>query len=120
MAHIFAIDDSFSLRQLLSRALAEGGHKVTEAKDGMEALVIAQAQGADLVITDVNMPQMDGLTLIKRLRGLPAYRHVPILVLTTEMDPAKKRIAKDAGATGWIVKPFDTVLLLATIRKVLD
>ena len=66
------------------------------------------------------MPQMDGLTLVKRLRELPAYKHIPILVLTTEMDPNKKKIAKEAGATGWLVKPFEPVQLLATIRKVLD
>lgn len=120
MAHIMAVDDSVSLRQLLVRTLIEGGHKVVEAKDGVEALGAAQTQKFQLVITDVNMPQMDGLTLVKRLRELPAYKHIPILVLTTEMDPNKKKIAKDAGATGWLVKPFEPVQLLATIRKVLD
>ena len=120
MAHIMAVDDSVSLRQLLARTLVEGGHKVTEAKDGVEALGFAQTQKFQLVITDVNMPQMDGLTLVKKLRELPAYKHIPILVLTTEMDPIKKKIAKEAGATGWLVKPFEPVQLLATIRKVLD
>ncbi len=120
MAHIMAVDDSVSLRQLLVRTLIEGGHRVLEAKDGVEALGAAATQKFQLVITDVNMPQMDGLTLVKKLRELPAYKHIPILVLTTEMDPNKKKIAKDAGATGWIVKPFEPVQLLATIRKVLD
>jgi two-component system chemotaxis response regulator CheY len=120
MAHIMAVDDSFSLRQLLVRTLVEGGHRVVEAKDGLEALGVAATHKLQLVITDVNMPQMDGLTLVKKLRELPAYKYVPILVLTTEMDPTKKKVAKDAGATGWIVKPFEPVQLLATIRKVLD
>ncbi len=120
MAYIMAVDDSVSLRQLLVRTLIEGGHRVVEAKDGLAALAAAATQTFQLVITDVNMPQMDGLTLVKKLRELPAYRYVPILVLTTEMDPNKKRIAKEAGATGWIVKPFEPVQLLATIRKVLD
>ena len=120
MAHIMAVDDSVSLRQLLVRTLIEGGHRVMEAKDGVEALSAAATQKFQLVITDVNMPQMDGLTLVKKLRELPAYKHIPILVLTTEMDPNKKKIAKDAGATGWLVKPFEPVQLLATIRKVLD
>ena len=120
MAHIMAVDDSVSLRQLLVRTLIEGGHRVTEAKDGVEALRLAATQRVQLVITDINMPQMDGLTLVKKLRQLLAYMHVPILVLTTEMDPEKKKIAREAGATGWIVKPFEPIQLLATIRKVLD
>ena len=120
MAQILAVDDSVSLRQLLVRTLIEGGHKVLEAKDGVEALGVAAHQKVQLVITDVNMPQMDGLTLVKKLRALPLYKNVPILVLTTEMDPNKKKAAKEAGATGWIVKPFDPEQLLATIRKVLD
>jgi two-component system chemotaxis response regulator CheY len=120
MAQIMAVDDSASLRQLLVRTLIEGGHKVVEAKDGVEALGVATAHKVQLVITDVNMPQMDGLTLVKKLRALPLYKNVPILVLTTEMDPNKKKAAKEAGATGWIVKPFDPDQLLATIRKVLD
>jgi two-component system chemotaxis response regulator CheY len=120
MATIMAVDDSVSMRQLLVRTLVVGGHKVVEAKDGAEALGVAAANKVQLVITDVNMPIMDGLTLVKKLREMPLYKHVPILVLTTEMDPAKKKIAKDAGATGWIVKPFEPAQLLATIRKVLD
>lgn len=120
MAHIMAVDDSVSMRQLLVRTLVAGGHRVLEAKDGVEALGMAATQKVQLVITDVNMPHMDGLTLVKKLRALATYKHVPILVLTTEMDPNKKKVAKDAGATGWIVKPFEPEQLLATIRKVLD
>ena len=121
MARILAVDDSHSLRKILVGALQAAGHQVTEAEDGVQAVGIAGAGNpVQLVITDVNMPKMDGLTLVKKLRTLPNYRHVPILILTTEMDPAKKKEAKDAGATGWIVKPFAPELLLATIRKVLD
>lgn len=121
MARILAVDDSVSLRKLLAHTLVEGGHQVAEAQDGVDALAVAgRTPGLNLIITNVNMPNMDGLTLVKRLRALPLYRHTPILVLTTEMDPAKKKEAKESGATGWIVKPFVPEQLLATIRKVLD
>jgi two-component system chemotaxis response regulator CheY len=120
MARIMAVDDSVSLRRMLVQTLTQAGHQVTEAADGVEAVRLAGSAPVQLVITDVNMPNMDGLTLVKKLRGLAAYKHVPILVLTTEMDPAKKKEAKDAGATGWIVKPFVPEQLLGTIRKVLD
>ena len=120
MARIMAVDDSVSLRRMLVATLIEGGHQVTEAQDGVQAVTLATATTVQLVITDINMPNMDGLTLVKKLRAMPAYKHVPILVLTTEMDPAKKKIAKEAGATGWIVKPFIPEQLLGTIRKVLD
>ena len=121
MARIMAVDDSVSLRRMLVRTLVEGGHHVTEAGDGVEAVGLAgRGAAVQLVITDINMPNMDGLTLVKRLRDLPSYKHVPILILTTEMDAEKKKQAKAAGATGWIVKPFVPDQLLATIRKVLD
>lgn len=120
MARILAVDDSAAMRQMVGITLTGAGHDVQQAADGREALQFAERERFDLVITDVNMPQMDGLTLVKRLRELPAYKHIPILVLTTEMDPNKKKIAKEAGATGWLVKPFEPVQLLATIRKVLD
>jgi two-component system chemotaxis response regulator CheY len=93
---------------------------VSEAESGASALNVAKTTSFDLVISDLNMPGMDGLTLVSQLRQLPAYRSTPILILTTEMDPQKKQAAKAAGATGWIVKPFDPAQLLATIRKVLD
>ena len=118
MARIMAVDDSVSLRRMLVYTLTQAGHQVTEAADGVEAVRLAGSATVQLVITDVNMPNMDGLTLVKKLRGLPSYKHVPILVLTTEMDPAKKKEAKDAGATGWIVKPFDPAKLLAAVRRV--
>jgi two-component system chemotaxis response regulator CheY len=99
--------------------LRSGGHDVVEAFDGREALNIAMKQPAvDLVITDVNMPNMDGITLVKELRRLAHYRGVPLLVLTTEGSAQKKLEGKAAGATGWIVKPFNPERLLATVARV--
>jgi two-component system chemotaxis response regulator CheY len=120
MANILAVDDSISLRKLVAATLASAGHKVTEANDGVEGLAAAEKAVFDLVISDVNMPNMDGLTLLRKLRALPAFKTRPILILTTEMDPERKKQAKEAGATGWIVKPFNPEQLVATVRKVLD
>ena len=120
MALILTVDDSFSIRSLVAQTLQGAGHEVIEAKDGLEGLAKARATRMDLIISDVNMPGMDGITLVKRLRELPQSRFVPVLMLTTELDPQKKRQAKDAGATGWLVKPFNPEQLLATIRKVMD
>lgn len=118
MASILAVDDSPSMRRLVATTLIDAGHQVTEAADGAAALALATARAVELVITDVNMPVMNGLELIGKLRSLVSYRFTPILVLTTEMDPAKKQQAKASGATGWLVKPFDPATFLATIRKV--
>ncbi|MCP4449244.1 MAG: response regulator [Myxococcales bacterium] len=118
MAQILVIDDSATMRQLLSTTLVEAGHQVVLAKDGMEALAIAQGSTPEVVMTDINMPRMDGLTLIKKLRAMPAYKRIPIIVLTTEIDSKKKQIAKMAGATGWVTKPFDPPKLLAAIKRV--
>ena len=119
MARILTVDDSVSLRRLVGATLTEAGHQVTEVANGLDGLDAAKKQSFNLVISDMNMPIMDGLTFIKSLRALGTYKFTPILVLTTEMDPEKKKAAKEAGATGWIVKPFDPEQLLATIRKVL-
>jgi two-component system chemotaxis response regulator CheY len=119
MAQVLAVDDSVSLRKLLAETLTAAGHQVSLASNGAEALEVAKKTPFQLVISDLNMPVMDGLTLIKHLRWLPAYKLTPLLILTTAMDPLKKKAAKDAGATGWLVKPFDPEQLLATIHKVL-
>lgn len=120
MARILAVDDSASMRQMVGVTLQSAGHEVQVAVDGVEALRKAR-EGApvDLVITDVNMPNMDGLTLVKELRRLPQYQGVPLLVLTTESSTDRKQAGRAAGATGWIVKPFDPDRLLATVDKVL-
>ncbi|MFQ5470049.1 MAG: response regulator [Gammaproteobacteria bacterium] len=119
MASILAVDDSASMRQMVSFALKNAGHEVTEAVDGQDALNKAKSKSVNLVITDVNMPNMDGISLIKELRNLPAYKFTPILMLTTESGVDKKTEGKAAGATGWIVKPFNPDQLIATINKVL-
>ena len=119
MAIILTGDVSVAMRQLVSFTLKGGGYEVTEAEDGQEALNIAKSNKFNLVITDVNMPNMDGITLTRELRALPAYKFVPIRTLTTESSTDKKMAGKQAGATGWIVKPFNPEQLLATVKKVL-
>jgi len=116
---IMTVDDASTIRKMIAFTLKGAGHEVIEAGDGAEALVALKARPVDLVITDVNMPNMDGLELIRRLRGLPQFLRTPILMLTTESDPEKKAQGRAAGATGWIVKPFNTDQLLAIVAKVL-
>jgi len=119
MARILAVDDSASMRQMVSFTLKGAGHDVVEAVDGVDALAKAQGQKIDLVISDVNMPNMDGITLIAELRKIASFKFIPMLMLTTESAGDKKQQGKAAGATGWIVKPFNPEQLLATIGKVL-
>jgi two-component system chemotaxis response regulator CheY len=119
MAYILISDDSVSMRKMLSFTLAEASHEVMQAGDGEQALELAKHHQFDLIITDVNMPLLDGLSLVRELRALPNYRYKPILLLTTETDPEKKQQARSVGATGWIVKPFNPDKLLAAVRKVL-
>ena len=119
MARILAVDDSASMRQMVSFTLKGAGHEVVEAVDGVDALAKAQGQKFELVISDVNMPNMDGITLIAELRKIADFKFTPMLMLTTESTGEKKQQGKAAGATGWIVKPFNPDQLLATIAKVL-
>ena len=119
MATILAVDDSASMRQMVSFTLQGAGYDVIEASDGQEAFDKAKSQSVDLVLSDVNMPVMDGITLIKNLRTLDTYKFTPILMLTTESAGDKKQEGKSAGATGWIVKPFNPDQLLNTIKKVI-
>ena len=119
MANILAVDDSVSMRQMVAFTLKSAGHSVIDAEDGKHALDIARQQAFDLVLTDVNMPVMDGLNLTRELRKLPNYRFTPILVLTTEAGAEKKQEGRVAGATGWLVKPFNPDQLVATVKKVL-
>lgn len=119
MALVLIVDDSSSMRQMVSFTLKGAGFQVDEAPDGTDALRRAKATKYDVVVTDVNMPNMDGLTLIKELRALPDYKFTPLLLLTTESSAEKKAQGKTAGATGWMVKPFSPDQLLATVKKVL-
>ena len=104
---------------MVSYTLQGEGHTVVQAQDGVDGLQAAKSQTFDLVITDVNMPNMDGISLIKELRSLPAYRNTPMLMLTTESGDEKKQEGKAAGATGWIVKPFNPDKLTSVIGRVL-
>lgn len=118
-ASILAVDDSPSLRMAVRTALVGAGYAVTEACDGVDALAKVTGARFDMVLTDLNMPNMDGLTLIRELRNIPAQAGVPIIFLTTESDDSIKQAAKAAGATGWLVKPFDPEQLVRIARKVI-
>lgn len=120
-ARILVVDDSASMRQMVAFALTSAGFSVEEAEDGAIALGRARAKGArfNAVVTDVNMPNMDGISLIRELRQLPDYKFTPMLMLTTESAADKKSEGKAAGATGWLVKPFNPEQLVATVQKVL-
>ena len=116
---VLTVDDSASIRQMVSFTLKGAGYEVIEAADGVEGLDRARTNPVNLVLTDQNMPKMDGLTLIKSLRSLPQYAGIPILMLTTESGDTMKSQGRAAGATGWLVKPFDPTRLLEVVKKVI-
>lgn len=115
---IMTVDDSPSMRMLLRVALTDLGYSVVEAEDGVHALEKLDGFHPDLLITDINMPEMDGFELIEAVRALPQFKATPILVLSTEFSDAHKARARSAGATGWITKPFESTKLGAAIRRV--
>lgn len=115
---VLTVDDSRTMRDMLQLALVEAGYRVIQAVDGVDGLETLAAEGADVVITDINMPRLDGFGFIEGVRSDPKHRSTPILVLTTESDPAKKERARQAGATGWIVKPFNPEKLVDAVRRV--
>lgn len=112
------VDDSTSMRQMVTFTLQSAGFETIEGANGVEALEKSESKQVDIVITDLNMPEMDGITLIKQLRAKPAFQYTPILLLTTESQDAKKQEGKAAGATGWMVKPFNPDQLMAIVKKV--
>jgi two-component system chemotaxis response regulator CheY len=117
---IMTADDSASMRQMISFTLRNAGFEVVEAVDGKEALSkLDGAPPVGMLITDLNMPEMDGIELIKRVRALPQYKYVPIIMLTTESQDDRKQAGKAAGASGWIVKPFRSEQLVAVAKKFL-
>ena len=118
MTKVLAVDDSPTIRMLLRATLTERGYDIVEAEDGIAALEALAENVPDVVITDINMPRLDGFGFIEGVRADPNHRATPVLVLTTESDAAKKQRARDAGATGWIVKPFDPVKLVDAVRRV--
>jgi len=119
MATILTVDDTASMRQMVSYTLTDAGYEVEQAADGQEALDICQKKKFDLVIADINMPVMDGITLVKKLREISDYKFTPILMLTTESQDDKRQEGKAAGATGWIVKPFNPDQLTNVVKNVL-
>lgn len=119
MHTILAVDDSASMRQMVSFTLKNAGYNVVEAVDGQDALNHANHRGFDLVLTDQNMPRLDGIGLTKKLREHPVYKATPILILTTESSDEMKQSGRAAGATGWLVKPFDPAKLVEVIKKVI-
>ena len=119
MKTILTVDDSATIRQMTSLVLQGAGYEVIEAVDGSDALAKLAGKEVHLVLTDINMPEMDGIELTRQLRSIPEYKFVPVIMLTTESQPEKKLQGKAVGATGWIVKPFDPDQLLAVVKKVL-
>lgn len=119
MPLILAVDDSPSMRKMVSFTLIGAGYQVVEAIDGLDAYEKAQSQSFDLVLTDQNMPRLDGLGLTRKLRDHPDFKTIPILMLTTESSDLMKQAGRAAGATGWLVKPFDPARLLEVVKKVI-
>ena len=119
MQSILAVDDSASMRRIVSFTLKSAGYEVVEAVDGEDAFDKANARPFDLVLTDQNMPRLDGIGLTRRLRGHASFKAIPILILTTESSDQMKQAGKAAGASGWLVKPFDPNRLIEVVRKVL-
>jgi two-component system chemotaxis response regulator CheY len=118
MKRILTIDDSKTIRDMLRLTLVDAGFDVLQAVDGRDGTEVLARERVDLVITDINMPNMDGYDVIRHIRRDDAHKGMPILVLTTESEVEKRNIAREAGATGWMVKPFDPDRLVATINKV--
>jgi len=116
---IMTVDDSVSVRQMVSFTLKNAGYETIEASDGKDALSKLNGSGINMIVTDLNMPNLDGIGLIKEVRAKSDYKFIPIIMLTTESQDNKKQEGKSAGATGWIVKPFKPDQLLAVIKKVL-
>ena len=115
---ILTVDDSRTMRDMLRLALVQAGYEVVQAEDGVHGLEVLAGSTPDVIVTDINMPRMDGFGFIEGVRADAKHRAIPILVLTTESDAEKKNRARQAGATGWIVKPFDPVKLVEAIRRV--
>ncbi len=115
---VLTVDDSRTMRDMLKLALVEAGYRVVQAVDGAHGLEVLREETPDVIITDINMPKLDGFGFIKAVRGDSRHGNIPILVLTTESAPEKKEMARSAGATGWIVKPFDAEKLIKVVRRV--
>jgi two-component system chemotaxis response regulator CheY len=115
--HVLVVDDSSAVRQSVSYVLGQAGYSITEAEDGSQALEKLEENQPDLIVTDVNMPNLDGIGLVRAIREKAEFKFLPIIMLTTESESSKMEEGKAAGATGWIVKPFDSDKLLAVVKK---
>ncbi|MFT8419934.1 MAG: response regulator [Gluconacetobacter sp.] len=117
---VLTIDDSRTMQGMLRKALEEAGYDVIQGGDGVEGIEVLESADPppNVIITDINMPRMDGFGVIEAVRKMPAFKHLPVIVLTTESDPEKKARARAVGATGWIIKPFSSDSLVAAIRRV--
>lgn len=120
MKKFLVVDDSFTIREMVSACIEGDGKTIAQAEDGVEALALAKKTNFDFVVTDNNMPNMDGLTLVEELRKLDQYQKVPILMLSTESDPTLKARGKEVGVTGWILKPINQVTFSAIVEKVIE
>ncbi|MCG6552295.1 MAG: response regulator [Candidatus Magnetominusculus sp. LBB02] len=116
---IMTVDDSASVRQMVAFTLKGAGYAVIQAVDGKDALAKLASEHIDMIITDLNMPNLDGIGLVKAVRGMPEHKFMPIIMVTTESQESKKLEGRAAGATGWIVKPFKPEQLMSVVRKVL-
>ncbi len=115
---VLTVDDSRTMREMLHLALSEAGYRVVQAVDGVDGLAVLEGERPDVIVTDINMPRMDGFGFIEGVRRDSRHRAIPILVLTTESDAVKKTRAREAGATGWIIKPFSPAKLVDALRRV--
>ena len=120
MAKILTVDDSKVIRDLVEAVLSENGHEVTTADDGVEGLEATRTQKFDMILSDINMPNMTGISMVSKIRRLAGYEHIPIIMLTTESSSFKKDKAKKMGATGWLQKPFDPDRLMKAVNKFVD
>ncbi len=120
MTRILAVDDSKAIRQMVAATLAADGYDVATADDGSSGLEAAEKEAFDLVISDVNMPNIDGYEFVRALRNHDNYRHTPVLMLTTEFEDHHKKIGREAGASGWIIKPIDPDKLIKAVRRVIN
>jgi len=120
MARILSVDDSKSIRMMVSAVLSAAGHEVLSAEDGCQAMEMARETKVDLVLTDINMPNMNGISLVSKLRRLEGYEYIPMIMLTTESNTYKKQKAKTMGATGWLQKPFTAERLVSAVQKIVD
>lgn len=119
MTHILVVDDQATMRTMIQAVLERAGHNVTTAEDGVDAMNKLRGDQFDMVITDINMPNMTGLSLVPKIRRLDNYQYIPILMLTTESSDYKKDKARNSGASGWLTKPFDPTRLLTAVNKLL-